>query len=221
MSVSLVLRRLLFLLFVLACVAIALHAFTFLYRSFDPGSPLHASFAASGWAVPGHFFASGLALLLLPLQFTQRLRARWPGLHRVAGWLYVVAVLIGGVSGLILALRTVAGWSTGSSFLLLALLWLGSTGVALYFAVRRRFDAHRRWMLRSAALTFAAPTLRLHLVLGLAAFGLEFAQAYLLAAWLCWTLNLLVVELYLRRRAAALPTAPALGTGLGSRPAGA
>jgi hypothetical protein len=219
MSLPLALRRLLFLLFALACVAIALHAFHYLFQAINPHNPFHASFAAGGWAVPAHFFASGLALLVLPLQFAQALRSRWPALHRVAGWLYVLAVLIGGVSGLLLAPRAQGGWATGASFLLLGLLWLGSTAMALYYAMRRRFELHRRWMLRSAALTFAAPTLRLHLVLGLAVFGLEFPPAYLLAAWLCWTLNLLLVEAYLRQR--SRPSARALDTGLGSRPAGA
>lgn len=219
MTLSILLRRLSFLLFVLVCTAIAAHAFHYLFQAINPRNPFHASFAAAGWAVPAHFFASGLALLVLPLQFAQALRSRWPALHRVAGWLYVLAVLIGGVSGLLLAPRAQGGWATGLSFLLLALLWLGSTGMALYCAIRGRFDAHRRWMLRSAALTFAAPTLRLYLGLGIGVIGLGFPQAYLLAAWLCWTLNLLAVELYLRRRSA--PSAHAPDTGLGSRPAGA
>lgn len=219
MSVPVLMRRLLFLVFALACVGIALHAFFYLFHAFNPRNPFHVSFAAAGWAVPGHFFAAGLALLLLPLQFAQRLRARWPRLHRVGGWLYVFAVLVGGVSGLMLAPRAQGGWSTGGSFLLLALLWLGSTGMALYCAIRRRFDAHRRWMLRSAALTFAAPTLRLYLGLGLGVFGLGFPQAYLLAAWLCWVVNLLVVEAYLRRSTARC--GPARGTGSGFLPAGA
>lgn len=219
MTLSILLRRLSFLLFVLVCTAIAAHAFHYLFQSINPHNPFHASFAAGGWAVPAHFFASGLALLVLPLQFAQALRSRWPALHRVPGWLYVLAVLIGGVSGLLLAPRAQGGWATGLSFLLLALLWLGSTGMALYCAIRGRFDSHRRWMLRSAALTFAAPTLRLYLGLGIGVVGLGFPQAYLLAAWLCWTLNLLAVELYLRRRSA--PSAHAPDTGLGSRPAGA
>lgn len=219
MPLPLSLRRLSFLLFALACVAIATHAFHYLFQAINPHNPFHASFAAAGWAVPAHFFAAGLALLLMPLQFADALRTRWPALHRVAGWLYVLAVLVGGVSGLLLAPRAQGGWATGMSFLLLALLWLGSTGMALYCAIRRRFDAHRRWMLRSAAMTFAAPTLRLYLGLGIGVFSLGFPQAYLLAAWLCWTLNLLVVEGYLRRR--SRPSAHAPGTGLGSRPAGA
>ncbi|MBE5314303.1 MAG: DUF2306 domain-containing protein [Xanthomonadales bacterium] len=219
MPLPLALRRLLYVAFTLACVLIAAYAFRFLFQAIDPRVPLHASFAAAGWAVPAHFFASGLALLVMPLQFAPALRVRWPALHRVAGWLYVLAVLIGGVSGLLLAARAQGGWVTGTSFVLLALLWLGSTGAALYFAVRRDLAAHRRWMLRSAALTFAAPTLRLYLVLGIAGFGLDFLSAYTLAAWLCWTLNLLLVELSLRWPAATAARAP--GTGLASRPAGA
>jgi uncharacterized membrane protein len=219
MSLPLALRRLLYAVFALACVAIAIHAFRFLFQAIEPGVPLHASFVATGLAVPGHFFASGLALLVMPLQFASALRMRRPALHRVAGWLYVLAVLIGGVSGLLLAARAQGGWVTGLSFVLLGLLWLASTGAALYFAVRSDLEAHRRWMLRSAALTFAAPTLRLYLLLGIAGFGLDFLSAYTLAAWLCWTLNLLLVEAYLRQR--SRPLARALDTGLGSRPAGA
>ena len=39
----------------------------------------------------------------------------------------------------------------------------------------RRFDEHRRWMIRSFALTFAAVTLRLYLPLGMMA-GLSFNE---------------------------------------------
>jgi len=222
MSLNRLLPRLAFLLFTLACIGIALHAFDYLLREFNPRNPFHVSFAAAGWAVPAHFFGAGLALLLLPLQFSTWLRGRWPAMHRTAGWLYVLAVLIGGVSGLILAPRAQGGWSTGSSFLLLGLIWLVATGLALRHALARRHAAHRRWMLRSAAMTFGAPTLRLYLGLGLGVFGLGFSEAYLLAAWLCWPVNLLLVEIYLRRESMATRRhVPAPGTGLGSRPADA
>lgn len=188
------------LVFTLGSLAIAAHAFDYLFRDFNPRNPFHSSFARAGWAVPAHFFAAGLALLLAPLQLSNPMRARWPGLHRVGGWLYVCAVAIGGVAGLLLAPRAHGGWSTGSSFLLLGLLWLGCTGLALAHAVQGRHVEHRRWMLRSVALTFAAVTLRLYLGGGIALLGLSFSSAYLAAAWLCWPVNLLLVELHLRRR---------------------
>jgi len=186
-------------LFTLSSAAIAIHAFDYLYREFNPRNPFHSSFALAGWAVPAHFFGAGLALVLAPLQLSRSLRSRWPALHRAGGWVYVSAVMIGGVAGLLLAPRAQGGWTTGTSFLLLGLLWLACTGRALALAVQGQPQAHRRWMLRSAALTFSAVTLRIYLGVGIALLGLNFGHAYLAAAWLCWPVNLLLVELYLRR----------------------
>jgi uncharacterized membrane protein len=187
------------LLFAASSLAIAVHAFAYFSQDFNPSNPFHVSFAAAGWAVPVHFFGAGLALLLAPLQLSGGLRARWPALHRVGGWLYVLAVLAGGVSGIALAPQAQGGWAVGASFMLLALLWLLATGLAVFHALRGRHPEHRRWMLRSVAMTFAAATLRLYLGLGTAALGLPFASAYLAAAWLCWPVNLLLIEIYLRR----------------------
>ena len=79
---------------------------------------------------------------------------------------------------------------------ILAVIWLGTTGAALVFAMQRQFVRHRAWMLRSAALTFAAVTLRLYL--GVAtSLGVEFETAYQLVAWLAWVPNALVMETYL------------------------
>ncbi|GLW12367.1 hypothetical protein Misp01_74950 [Microtetraspora sp. NBRC 13810] len=44
---------------------------------------------------------------------------------------------------------------------MLALLWLGSTAAGYRMARRRRFAEHRRWMLRSFALTFSIITNRI------------------------------------------------------------
>lgn len=197
--------------FTLGCVAIALHAFDYLSRDFNPRNPFHPSFAQAGWAVPAHFFAAGLALLLAPLQLSPALRARWPGLHRIGGGLYICAVAIGGVSGLLLAPRAQGGWATGSSFLLLGVLWLIFTGIALTRALQGRIAEHRRWMLRSVAMTFGAVTLRIYLGLGIAVLGLPFATAYLAAAWLCWPVNLLLIERYLRRAPLPAPHPPGHG----------
>lgn len=183
--------------FSLSCAAIAWHAFSYLYVEYNPRNPFHVSFALTGWVVPAHFYAAGLALLIAPLQLSARLRTRWPVVHRSVGWAYLASVSIGGIAGIVMAFHAQGGWQTGGSFLLLAVLWLSCSWIGVYHAVGRRFEAHRRWMLRSIALTFAGVTLRIYLGLGLAAFDLRFADAYLIAAWLCWTVNLLVVEIYL------------------------
>lgn len=211
-------------LFALGCVSIAFHALRYLNVQFNPSNPFHVSFLEAGWMVPAHFFAAGVALLIAPLQISQKLRSRWPSAHRCIGWLYAATVAIGGVAGVLMAFRAQGGWPTGSSFLSLALLWMGTTTLGIYYAIQKRFALHREWMLRSVALTFSGVTLRIYLGLGLGVFGLRFAEAYLIAAWLSWPLNLLLLEVYLRRRS---PLKPALtprrasDTGSVSHPAGA
>lgn len=52
--------------------------FTCLYRAYRVGDPFAAQFAVSGWDVPLHCFAAGLALLLAPLQLSAGVRSRAP-----------------------------------------------------------------------------------------------------------------------------------------------
>jgi hypothetical protein len=65
--------------------------------------------------------------------------------------------------------------------------------------MQRRLVEHRRWMIRSWALTLAAVTLRLYML----APGMSSLDAYRAISFLCWVPNLVVAELYLRRRQTA------------------
>lgn len=175
-------------------------AFGYLYQEAGgaPGS-FEAKFAFSGWAVPAHFFAAGLALLLVPLQLNGWVRRRLPALHRIGGWLSAGAILLGGMSGLWLAPGAHGGAFTATSFTILALLWLLTMGNGIRHALSRNLVAHRHWMMRCIAFTSAAITLRLTLGLLMGGLGWEFDAAYPVAAWVCWPINLLVCEWLLRR----------------------
>ncbi len=61
-----------------------------------------------------------------------------------------------------------------------------------------RFAVHRRWMIRSWALTLAAVTLRLYLPLVMV-LDLPFLPWYRAISFLAWVPNLVVAELWLRR----------------------
>jgi hypothetical protein len=93
----------------------------------------------------------------------------------------------------------ITGPVAGAGFFLLAIAWLATSGRAYAKARAGDIAAHRRWMIRSAALTFAAVTLRLYLASSQIA-GLPFAPSYTIIAWACWVPNLIVVEAWLRRR---------------------
>ncbi len=135
-------------------------------------------------AVVGHLLSGAVALLIGAFQVNTGLRKRFLNLHRWMGRTYVIAVLLGGSSALVLATQSQGGLVTHVGFGLLAVLWMVATGIA-YRHIRRRDEInHRRWMLRSYALTFAAVTLRFWLPASLAA-GLPFLDAYQVIAWAC------------------------------------
>lgn len=143
-----------------------------------------------------HAGLAATALVIGPFQFVPRLRAAHPQLHRWMGRTYVFACLAGGGAGLMLAWGTDAGPVAQLGFGALAISWIVCAAQAWRMALARRFVEHRRWMVRSFALTFAAVTLRLYLPI--AAFsGHPFLEGYRLISWACWVPNLLVAELYL------------------------
>jgi len=144
-----------------------------------------------------HVAGAATALLVGPLQFLSRLRARHRGLHRWLGRLYVVSCLAGGVAGLVMAFGATAGPIATVGFGSLALAWIFANVQAWRQAVARRFDQHRAWMIRSFAMTFGAVMLRLYLPL-FPLLGIDFLDGYRAVSFLSWIPNLILVELYLR-----------------------
>lgn len=145
-----------------------------------------------------HVFASSVALFLGGFQFFPKLRIRALPVHRWVGRIYVLAILIGGLSGLGIGSQAVGGPVAALGFSLLAVAWLGSTGLALWYVRTGNISAHRRWMIRSFALTFAAVTLRIYLLI-FSLNGFEYAEASVYLGWICWVPNLVFAEWYLRR----------------------
>jgi hypothetical protein len=144
-----------------------------------------------------HIVASGIALLTGPFQFLRPLRRRFPVVHRTLGRIYVVACLVGGLAGGLIALFSTGGLVAGFGFLALAIVWLTGT-IRAWLAVRRHdYLTHQRWMIRSFALAFAAVTLRIYIPLSQIA-GFDYAASYAAIAWLCWVPNLLVAQLLVR-----------------------
>ena len=141
---------------------------------------------------------AAVPLLLWPLQTVRASRRRHPVVHRWVGRVYVLGVLVAGTSGAVAAIGTTAGPVAGAGFLLLGLLWIGCTLEALLRIRGGDVEGHRRWMVRSVALTLSAVTLRLYLG-GATATGADFDAVYPAIAWLCWVPNLVVAQWWLAR----------------------
>lgn len=157
------------------------------------------------WAFVLHIWGASAALGLGSVQFFAGFRAKHLGIHRWIGRLYAISILIAGVAGFIVALGAEGGIIASVGFGLLAILWLSVTFNAVRLARARRIAEHKRWMIRSFALTFAAVTLRLYL-LGFMGAGFTYTEASVYLAWMCWVPNLIIVEWLLRRTRGARGT---------------
>lgn len=145
-----------------------------------------------------HITLGPLALLLAPLQLSRGVRRRWPRLHRIGGRSYAVTCLAAGVAALAL-LPGYAGdrWSA-TGFAVLALLWIGFTAAGIAAIRAGRIADHRRWMVRSVAMTSAAISLRL-IMAPLLASGWALTDTYRITAWASWIVTWIIAELWLRR----------------------
>lgn len=157
-----------------------------------------------------HISGAMLALLIGPLQFLPRLRrGRFLKLHRWLGRIYLLGILLGGLGGLYMAFFAFGGIVAKLGFASLSLLWLGS-GYAAYSLIRKgNIEAHKAWMIRNFALTFAAVTLRLWIPLFMM-LGLEFRTSYIIISWLCWVPNLIFAEWLIRRDSRKTTPLPSL-----------
>lgn len=160
-----------------------------------------------------HAATAGVALLVGPFQFFASIRRRHPKVHRTLGRVYLLAgVLPGSLTGIVVAVLTTAGPIAMAAFVVLDVYWFYSA-LRAYRSVRARdFASHERWMQRNMAATFAAVTLRVYLGLFIAVqlplldsvYGGEFEPlfdvAYLASIVGSVALNILFIELYLRRK---------------------
>jgi hypothetical protein len=99
------------------------------------------------------------------LQFVPRFRESNWNHHRLLGWIYCAAVALGWCASLRIAPHAQTGRIASAGFLALGAGWIVATGLAVRFILRGDAIRHRRWMIRSFALTAAAITLRIYLPL--------------------------------------------------------
>jgi hypothetical protein len=200
----------------LALLAVAFLAYSLPpYLSLDPGQtrlPLSEGFDLHYPLLVAHIFFGSVALLTGCLQVWPWLRQHHPKVHRWSGRLYCWAgVFPAGVAVLAISPLSSTGFVSQVGNTMLALLWLPITITAYRMARQRRFAEHRRWMLRSFALTLSIVFNRLWVGVFLVAlypqvestFGGDedalITAAAGAAVWASWVVNLLVVEWWLER----------------------
>jgi uncharacterized membrane protein len=138
-------------------------------------------------------------LIIGPFQFIHYLRKKFPNWHRNLGKIYIISIVaVGGPSGLYMAWFANGGFWAQAGFTVLAVLWMFSTYWAYRKIIKKDFEAHRRWMVRSYALTFSAVTLRTWMPILSLYWHIDHDTAVIVTAWINWIPNVLIAEALVR-----------------------
>jgi Predicted membrane protein (DUF2306) len=161
----------------------------------QPENPVWQHYAPFKWWLLPHALAGAVMYLVAPLQFSERLRKRFPTLHRIGGRLYVLSVFIVGPTGAYIQyFEERMGFPRSFTVLAIvdAVLLMGTTLLAFVFAYRRKIAQHRQWMIRSYAMALVFVEARFILgITGWGQLGVEMVQAVI---WSCLALALLLAD---------------------------
>ncbi|MDF2682685.1 MAG: hypothetical protein K0R47_3875 [Brevibacillus sp.] len=107
-----------------------------------------------------HIVFACVALLSGFIQFIDRIRIHSPKVHRYFGRVYVGSVFISGFLALAVLIY-IDNFTKATAFLVLSLLWLFTCWKGYRTAIRKNFEEHRKWMIRSFGITLVAVSGRL------------------------------------------------------------
>jgi uncharacterized membrane protein len=143
-----------------------------------------------------HIFSGPFVLLNGLILLSNYVRRHHGGVHRFLGRVQVTVLLLLVLpTSVVMSQHAFGGWPAGLSFVLLSAATAFCAIVGVANARRRRFDRHRRWMLRCYILICSAVALRL--ISGAAGLiGVPSPEgAYIVAAWSSWVVPLAAYEI--------------------------
>jgi uncharacterized membrane protein len=171
------------------------HNESFLINKADPVWQHYKPFR--WWLLP-HGLAGACAILLGPLQFSDRLRARFTKFHRVVGRIYIAGALIVAPLGAYIQFfeeRLGGPRSFSIAALVDAILLMLTTAIAFAFILNGKVQQHRQWMTRSFAV--ALVFLEVRVVAGVTGWE-RIPGAIETIVWSCLAFSLLSADIVLQ-----------------------
>ena len=164
-----------------------------------PKDPIWQHYEPFKWWLLPHGIAGACALLLGPMQFSDRLRNRFRKLHRVIGRIYVAGVFVAAPLGFYIQYfqeRMGDPRSFSIAAAVDAALWMITTGIALGFILKRKVQEHRQWMTRSFAV--AVVFLWVRVIGGLGGWESLDIHANEAIVWVCLAFSILSADIVLQ-----------------------
>ncbi len=172
------------------------------YLTLDPARsrvPAPPGFAAHYWFLVAHILFGTIAIVGVILQIWPWLRRTHPVAHRRIGRVYVFGGAIpSALMALTIAPFSVFGPAAGALNFAGGLLWLGFTIAGFRATRQRRYADHRKWMIRSFAMTINTLLSRVYVplaFLGLSPWYPDQASLIQAASTLSGTMSLLTLLL--------------------------
>jgi len=148
-----------------------------------------------------HVFSSVLTLCAGFTQFSNYILKQHKNLHRLIGKFYAYNIFfINFPAGMIMAIYANGHLPTKIAFIILDSLWFLFTYKAVTAIRSKDIKMHKRFMIRSYALTCSAITLRLWKIVLTNSFALDPLTIYMIDAWLGFVPNLLFAEWLIRKK---------------------
>lgn len=164
-----------------------------------PNHPVWQHYHPFRWWLLPHGLAGACAILLGPLQFSDRLRARYTKIHRVIGRIYIFGAMVVAPLGVYIQWyeeRTGATRSFTIAAAVDAALLMITTGIAFAFILRGKVQQHRQWMTRSFAV--ALIFLEGRVILGVTGWEKLGPHAVETVVWVCIGFSILVGDIVLQ-----------------------
>lgn len=159
-------------------------------------------------AMTAHLATGAVILLLGPVQLIDRFRARFPGIHRWFGRIYVFAGGVAGIGGLgfIASQGTIGGAPMNVGFGLYGVLMTLAAIQTYRYARRRQFQPHKAWAIRLFASAIGSWLYRMDYGFWLIAMhGIGHTANFrgpfdIVMSFFFYVPNLIVAELFVRAR---------------------
>ena len=156
----------------------------------DSSHPAWQHYAPFKWWLLPHAVFGTIVLLFAPFQFSDRIRQRFTKAHRVMGRMYVLGAFVLAPTGAYIQYfqeRMGAPRSFTVLGIVDALMLMGATALAGWFAYKRKIALHRQWATRSYAIALVFIAARFVMgVTGWETLGVEIVQAII---WSCLALS--------------------------------
>jgi hypothetical protein len=147
----------------------------------------------------------GLVFMIVgPLQFSKRLRARWLGIHRWFGRIFLTVGVTAAIFGMVMAAEpsTYIGVNAIAATYFFGSIFLFCATKAYYHIRRKQILLHREWMIRTFAIGIGVSMVRivaapLFILMQLARTSLRLEDIMGTSFWIGWGISMIAAEIWI------------------------